>query len=202
MISKICYMELMRVKILLLFLTSDKKNSIFRFCIWCCEEHSFLSKCIAILVAYSSGFLFTEFHFAPKLLPTPSQIPSVTLANHEQILHQDWINPNKRDRAPHIRNRNVDLWSILCACCAHLPVHPSKEVNFALARQFSISLSLIVTLVVFRGFISNNLGCSSGIIPSRGGAQKPLAPRETCPLPHCSGPEGSRRSWTGNSFQA
>jgi hypothetical protein len=46
------------------------------------------------------------------------------------------------------RNKNADLWTTPCAFCAHVPENPSAEVNFVLARQFSISLSSIVTPVV------------------------------------------------------
>jgi hypothetical protein len=43
----------------------------------------------------------------------------------------------------------------LCLLCP-VPAHPSAEVNFALLRQFSVSLSLIIIPVVFDGLISNN----------------------------------------------
>jgi hypothetical protein len=36
-----------------------------------------------------------------------------------------------------------------------VPVHPSAELNFALPRKFSVSVSLIVTMVVFGDLISN-----------------------------------------------
>jgi hypothetical protein len=45
----------------------------------------------------------------------------------------------------------------MCACCAHVPVHPSAEVNFALLRQFSVSVSAIVTSVVCGDLISNKV---------------------------------------------
>jgi hypothetical protein len=37
------------------------------------EENSLLSKCVAILAACSSGFLFTELHLPTKIItyPTP-----------------------------------------------------------------------------------------------------------------------------------
>jgi hypothetical protein len=70
--------------------------------------------------------------------------------------------------------KNADLWSTPCVCCAHAPVRPSAEINSTLPRQFFVSVSSIVTPVVF--------GHSSGLIPSRRGAQKPLSPREMRPF--------------------
>jgi hypothetical protein len=73
-------------------------------------------------------------------------------------VHLNLTNPSKGGRA----FTKMQTCGLLLACCAHVPVHPSAEVKLALLRQFSIPVSSIVTLVVFRGLISNNLGAGPG----------------------------------------
>jgi hypothetical protein len=126
-------------------------------------KQSFLSKCVAILTACNSRFLLTELHFPIKITtyPTP-QVQSVTLANHKQILHPISTNSSKGGRAHCIRNKKEGRLPAPCACYAGVPVHRSAEVNFTLPRQFSISVSSVVTLMVFGALISNNLGACLG----------------------------------------
>jgi hypothetical protein len=58
-----------------------------------------------------------------------------------------------------VRHKKEDLLSAPCACCACASAHPSAEVYFALPRQFSIFVSSIVTVVVFRGLILTVTKC-------------------------------------------
>jgi hypothetical protein len=79
-------------------------------------------------------------HWAPFRAKSPTYplppTPCVALATASELCSQTrpiWV----KTAGPHcIRNKNADLGSTPCACCAHEPAHPSAEVNFALPRQF------------------------------------------------------------------
>jgi hypothetical protein len=111
-------------------------------------KQSFLSKCVTILAACSSGFLFWVLvHWAPYLCRNynllHSQIPNVTLVNCEQIVHRNSTNLRKGAGPTvseiKIRNKNEPAPH---TCCTLAPVHPSAEINFAFLRQFSVCLQL------------------------------------------------------------
>jgi hypothetical protein len=125
----------------------------------------FSIKCVTILAACNSGFLFIELHFHTRnyyLPPNYPQIPSVVLANYEQIVHLNSTNLSKRGRTPLCRGLKCTPVSAPHVYCACISVQPSAEVNFTLRRQFYVTVSTIVTLVVFGGLFSNNLGACLG----------------------------------------
>jgi hypothetical protein len=72
-------------------------------------------------------------------------------ANREDWELLIWTNPDQEAEAVVSGIQGAtDCPVPLCMLC-HVSLHPSAEVNFALPRQFSISVSSIVTPVVFGG---------------------------------------------------
>jgi hypothetical protein len=131
------------------------------------ESSLSIKVCVAILITCtvcSSGFIFWIlanplcWWKLPTILGVLTPLSPVSI--EFQPMRRSWTfdldQSSSRGRDSHSRNIRKDrLLSPLCVLCpcARAPFCRSK---FCLARQFSISVSLIVTPVVFGGLNSNS----------------------------------------------
>jgi hypothetical protein len=86
--------------------------------------------------------------FAWKLLPTPPSNSKGSISQWQSDCGLELDHSKQMGRVHCIGSKNEALLPAPPACCARVPAQPSAEINFALPRQFSIPVSLIMTPVV------------------------------------------------------
>jgi hypothetical protein len=120
------------------------------------RKQSFLSVCVTILITCivcSSGFFFqilAKSHVVYlNTTTTPHQISKEFQPIKKIVNFSSGPIQVKRQGQPCQDYKDGQTALPLCVCCAHVPTQPSAEVNFALRKQVSVSVSSVVTPVVF-----------------------------------------------------